>query len=505
MTSSLRMLHMSDFHFSHKMHKTDTSHSHSIPHLTALANRINPSDYNRVVVTGDLSNLGDKQSLINAHAYLFKEAGIGEGEYIGLGLDHESTLVVPGNHDAFNNMESQGKTTIRWQRSLENYNSVFARHKLPVSCCGCSYDWIEHDGICVYMALVDSCYLGDPKLDNSIRDVNPLSRIAKGKLSRKQSIQLLEWFDLGLKGKLLQPGGITAYIDKAKFAQSFKMLVTHHYLFEPEQCKGEHLLQIKDHADVFRNVAMADFDVVLCGHKHVQNWGQHNYGEHLKGRGKKRYILNYFRRHVGIHSLPMQMQLQLRSGRWYLCTKAFSLLTQLLAKGLKRRRLEHDAIQTESDPDRLVHILRQILKERNIMAGEAKQIVTEEFAAGDEVLTPEELDDMQRRIATSFNTDEKIQLGKIAKQMTSLLRRLDKRPFVQAMCGSTAKASRNGSTRRSYAECKITRLNSGYEFERSVYYWNNDINDFDLPPMQESYIFWDDRQPHHKDGLFKSG
>jgi len=43
----------------------------------------------------------------------------------------------------------------------------------------------------------------------------------------------------------------------------------HHYLFEPPEQSSDYFMRIQDRDVVFRNLALSDFDVLLCGQKHV--------------------------------------------------------------------------------------------------------------------------------------------------------------------------------------------------------------------------------------------
>lgn len=493
MADSLRLLHISDFHFSSGMHKAEPRHCHSIQYLQALSNSIRNQYFDRVVVTGDLSNLGDRQSLLNAYGYLFDRVAIGEGEKLGLELDEDRTFVLPGNHDAFNNMEAHGRASNRWQRSIEFYNSVFVNHTVPPE--GCRYYWIEAADCPVYLAVADTCFLGDPELDARLPDISPLGSIAKGKLSLSQSEKLLQWYDLGIRGKLPHPDREGEYIDSSAFASSLKVLATHHYLFEPQHCRNARLLQVEHRDDVFRNIAMADFDVVLCGHKHVQDFGKHTYGFHLERRGKKRYLMNYFRRLVGINSLPVQFR-EPQSGRFY--SKYFTLMANLVMKSLKRDRRERG----EGDGDgeyleNLVDILRGGLQDPDRFRTEMRRIAEEEIGTGVDTLSDEEVHEVQRVIASNFTREEKKALANQALKMKSLVRRLNSRPFVQAMSGSSGKACKDPSTRRrSYAIHHIRRADAGYRFESEIYYWNEADGVFEAVPERNGYDFRADRQPH---------
>ena len=70
-------------------------------------------------------------------------------------------------------------------------------------------------------------------------------RIAVGKVTVHQTTILLDIFDRGMEGQLLDPrSGKTISADA--FARSLKIGVMHHYLFEPPDAKAEPLLRLKE-------------------------------------------------------------------------------------------------------------------------------------------------------------------------------------------------------------------------------------------------------------------
>ncbi len=127
MGANFRILHFSDLHFSNGRDCQASNHSHSIDMCSAISSFVkNNNDFDKVIISGDISDGGDRESLLTAHDWIMHDMGIGAKERIGLRLnDNPQKLgIVPGNHDAWNN-RSGGKLISRWQKSLENYNSIF--------------------------------------------------------------------------------------------------------------------------------------------------------------------------------------------------------------------------------------------------------------------------------------------------------------------------------------------------------------------------------------------
>jgi len=60
--SNFLFAHLSDLHFSHGTDKSNPDHSHSIQHLKGLEESLPIDDLDLLVISGDISNHGDKQS-----------------------------------------------------------------------------------------------------------------------------------------------------------------------------------------------------------------------------------------------------------------------------------------------------------------------------------------------------------------------------------------------------------------------------------------------------------
>ncbi len=300
--------HISDLHFSQGTDKTYPDHEHSIEHLRYLERNLCIQDLDLLIISGDISNYGDRQSLINASGFIFNKIPVGEEEMIGLSFPPEKVGIVPGNHDAWNSSKT-GAFSERRQKSLEHYNFAFPSHAIN-SPEGCYYRWLQNGDKGVYIAFVDSCFLGGTEKNDgsSFGTIRYDQAVAKGKLSVDQTEKLLEWHDLGILGRLTDPSNSDSNIDKEIFAKSLKIIVMHHYLFEPPDHKSDYFMRVHHRDIVFRNIAFSDFDIMLCGHKHIPSFDTHSYGYHFDGRAKNRYMLNYFRRLIGLHSLPIQIK-----------------------------------------------------------------------------------------------------------------------------------------------------------------------------------------------------
>jgi len=63
---AFRIAHLSDLHFSSGADKGDPSHVHSIPRLKAIERILSSRKCDRIIISGDLSDAGDRESLLRA-------------------------------------------------------------------------------------------------------------------------------------------------------------------------------------------------------------------------------------------------------------------------------------------------------------------------------------------------------------------------------------------------------------------------------------------------------
>lgn len=461
--TNVKIVHLSDLHFSAGRSKDDKSHVHSLEICDELSKFLNKTDVDRVIISGDLSDLGDVDSLLNVHDWLFDGLKIGGGEQICLNLTPDKAIIIPGNHDAFNNTSSS-KLGKRWQTSLDNFNKIFIHNQIDPDDC-CNYDWIEKENKGVFILYADSCYLGDDFFTE---------RIAKGHISQWQSKIILKYFDNGSKGKLLDKRN-NVHISSEKFTNSLKILVMHHYIFEPNGFKEDHSLKLKHKNTVFKNIAMADFDILLCGHKHISGLDGHTYGFHFDERGKKRQIFNCFRRLVGIESLPLQFETD--DGK-----KLSRALTGLLSMLGFRSSSSSEADYIDS----LITVLKQGLENPRLLEKEVKTYFKEFGFTPESVLVEDEIKELVFRIKEELTVEQRKRLNRVSqKALKDLMSKMDTRPFLQIMCGSTTKQPFKSfleTTKERYFNVYTIKIdNSGYLLESERFEWNG--NGFTSSPI----------------------
>lgn len=158
--------HLSDLHFSQERESNDVRAVHSIDQLRGIEAVMKERSFDRVIISGDITNDGHPGSLLNASNWIFKRLSIDSDEEIGLQLPPENVGIVPGNHDAFNYTSVTRGALVHAviervssivQRGLENYYSKFKEHHLPD---GIKYDYLEKAGRGLLLIYLDTCHLG---------------------------------------------------------------------------------------------------------------------------------------------------------------------------------------------------------------------------------------------------------------------------------------------------------------------------------------------------------
>jgi predicted MPP superfamily phosphohydrolase len=467
---TFRFAHISDLHFSTGTDQSKpTNHEHSIDLLVGLENRLKKiGDIDRLIVSGDISNKGDDQSLINAHGWIHASIPIGDGKQSGLNIPAEIVKSIPGNHDAWNNDDDTKSILERRQKSLANYNRQFPNCRIGES--GCYYDWIEKDGEGIYIAYVDSSFLGDTDETNTESTFGTIrydQAVAKGKLTVKQAEYLIDWHDQGMNGNLKYPDKSDYCIDKSQFSRSLKILVMHHYLFEPPEKASDYFMRIHHRDIVFRNVAFADFDALLCGHKHIPRFDVHQYGHHFDRRAISRYVINYFRRIIGIGSLPIQ----LKDDRGRLLSKALTMCTWVLAKIVRKT---HTTLTDEALAENVLNLLKDALDDPDSLKKKVSEFLRLNGVDGATILEAGELEIIRKRISSSISSTERKELTRISATISEIVKNLRTRPFLQVMSGSSTKKFSEKDARRSFNVYDISSNNNEWTFVCNQYSWIND-------------------------------
>lgn len=466
----IKLLHLSDLHFSEGKDKSSSSHMHSIVHLQAIEKYVKKNNnFDRVLISGDLTNYGDRESFLTAETWIFGKLHIGDGETTGLGINKERIKIIPGNHDAFNNGRIGSIPNIK-QASLKNYNFVFKEYQMKYPNYS-YYDWIEKNDLCVFMAYVDSCHLGDTEIEKSDSQFKLFEKIARGKITIRQSENLLGWFDKGSRGLLpINLNDTTQLISKEKFATSLKILVMHHYVFEPADDKNDFFMSLTHRDIAFRNIAMSDFDILLCGHKHVHDFHTRSFGDLFDEGASYRFMLNYFRRLLGIDSIPIQYVDE--NGKYLT-----RLVTQFINFIYLKLKNSKNNLTTITEPE-LVQLFDSFLENPESIEMELKKYILNYQFKGKSILTNQEITEIKKFINTHLSPNKRKEIKNTLSGFNKVIKEFKKRPFLQIMSGSSSKAIGLISKKRSFNEYTITKLRNGYRIESCRNIWDDSIKDF---------------------------
>ena len=294
-----------------------------------------------------------------------------------------------------------------------------------------------------------------------------------GKLSVKQTEALLELHDIGMRGSLIKSDGSDGYIDKNLFSQSLKILVMHHYLFEPPGHSSDYFMRVEDRDLVFRNIAMADFDLLLCGHKHIPSFDIHSYGHHFDVRATNRYLINCFRRMIGLHSLPVQF----KDDKGNFLSKALTMLSNLL---VKKKRNESPTSDSKKVADDVLELLKEGLDNPEKLEREVMEFIVSEGVSGSDVINKSELNDIKKRITTGLSIEDRKKLLVVSKKIVGLSKSLASKPFIQSMSGSSTKAVCSKEKVRYFNQYKMEKDSSGWRIKLNRYHWDPASNSFDI-------------------------
>jgi 3',5'-cyclic AMP phosphodiesterase CpdA len=458
--STIRLAQLSDIHFHESSSGEVDNYRHSVNCLKKIQQVFGAEQPHHLVITGDITNLGDKLSLERAYQWINDRIYV-DGEYCGLECKSKGVNVipVPGNHDAFD-APSHGANWKRWQSSLSNFYSVFHEYVFPDKD-SVDYQWLAKGNAKVFICRVDSCYLGDNETE-FLPGRFSLDPMAKGRLSKQQSQRVLVIYDRGLRGELKSEDG--RLIPAGDFMCSLKILVMHHYLFEPPDVQSEPLLDLEDKRTVFQNLAMSDFDLLLCGHKHIADVQRYAYLDHFDPRGRVRMAFNHVRRSLGISSLPLGAEQDgRRLNRFVRFALGFLVLSKTGGSGLTNDHAE-EIIQILDAAIEKPDVLREELRRYAQKRGEVKQ-------AG--LFDDEEIRVLQDRMRAKFTTSQMRQLARSAMALRGVVERLGGRPFAQIIAGSSAKKSENGGRTRAlnFYDISFDQERNGISFQHRRYSW----------------------------------
>lgn len=229
----ITLIHCSDIHLSEKLVDDDKFHlrhrdGHDVRALFALDDYLQRTHWDALVISGDLTRIGNRDSFSWARNWLSTKLFFGQRS-VGLSLNERKDRIlvtVPGNHDRFN-----GRT---WQGSLDKYSSEFGAIQV---------DHIVRTAIrdtVVNFHLFDSTYQG--------------GAFGKGRLEHI----------------FMTPRSIRE--------DELDIAVIHHHILQPPHLAREYSIELENADEVAAFMLATGFDAILFGHLHQR------FIDHLSGR-----------------------------------------------------------------------------------------------------------------------------------------------------------------------------------------------------------------------------
>jgi hypothetical protein len=209
----------------------------------------------------------------------------------------------------------------------------------------------------------------------------------------------------------------------------------------------------------------------------------HSYGALFDEKARRRHLINHFRRLVGLKSLPIQVVD--KNGNQI--SKAFTFIANLLATLARRRNADIDKVAlAEQVANELIHGLDDPTRlERRVMeAIESNGAIGEDnyFEAGEWI-------EIARRISNSLSAAQKQKLRQSANRIMNISKTLHARPFLQVMCGSSAKASGAFSNERAFNIYTIVNDSHHWLFQCDRYVWDSQHHNYPQEPLRLYHSF----------------
>ena len=255
----------------------------------------------------------------------------------------------------------------------------------------------------------------------------------------------------------------------------------HHYLFQPFGDKRQKTLEVHHVRKVFQNLAYADFDMLLCGHKHVSKPFYSKYGEHFDERAKHRYAWNCFRSQVGLNALPDQFI----DDKGSTLSRTVSDVMKMTWGWIARKA---GGLVQVNQLDELCNTMKGALENAEDLESVVNQYCERANFSGPPIIAQAEVEELERRLSSAFTKSERMALKPICDQIMKRIKDLNNRQFSQVICGSTTKACK-ATKSRSFNVYEISKNGNDWSFEIGEYEWQHNTKSFVGPIRRPATIF----------------
>ncbi|MBL4678103.1 MAG: metallophosphoesterase [Mucilaginibacter sp.] len=474
--NKIRFLHLSDLHFAPNL--SSPNNCLSVEQLIGIEKKINQLKsldstfhFNKVFITGDVSHDGTVDSMVRARSWIFSQLEVNEGRRTGLnlGINKDLIKIIPGNHDANFNIPPLGTPAERWAKIGESYKLEFKELETMSDNKPYFYDWIDiGDENGIFMMFVDTSFLSDSEQEKAAGFSDQIKkRLVNQVVSSIHSI-----FNLGINGQLSIPG-TTEMISAKKYKNSLKIFLSHHYLLQPAGDTSE-FLKADDRRSFLNKVCLADFDIILNGHRHQPSFFEGSFADNFDERGKIRYIYKQLRYLLGFQNLPTQLY---NPSNGQLVTRNASVVMRLIKnifQGMypdKPQKSIIELLNTAADTNRIDDLENLI-----------KTYLTIDDGSG--IVNIYDEDNELRSYLQTLNSEQRASLNRKSDQLIKKILTFLKRKSILAINGGSATIEAN-MERRSFNIYEVVPSATEYKFFTMCYKWNQNGGEFQLDYTRE--------------------
>jgi predicted phosphodiesterase len=249
---TISIVHVSDLHLGEDLVEEATKrprfmhrYGHDVSAFFALDRKLKELDWDALVVSGDISRAGGRNSFVWAKNWLEGKLVIGDSE-IGLNLASRGNpyFIVPGNHDRFNDRFRQDELS----NYLREFPVIAAGTKSSLSVAGKTLNFHLYDSSCRDGGFAYGTVADETLMQKQLKD------------------------------------------------DEIDIAVIHHHILQPLTQPREKATELLNSREVLSHFLGCDFDLIMFGHTH--NYWFDVIPPRLLGEvvGSKRVFRSYFRR-----------------------------------------------------------------------------------------------------------------------------------------------------------------------------------------------------------------